>query len=86
MQENNPKVENAMSAITDGKPANKVAANWVQKLSNRKSRRYTFLDLGATSRAASEEDEQELEDTGETSRKTFMFPDGCTRKQQRKCF
>jgi hypothetical protein len=34
--------------------------------------------LGATSGAAPEKDKQDLDDTGEISRKTFMFPDGCT--------
>jgi hypothetical protein len=40
--------------------------------------------LGATSRAAPEEDEQELKDTGEMSRKTFVFPDGRIGKATKK--
>jgi hypothetical protein len=60
----------------------------VQKLANRKLIRYAFLDLGlgATSGAAPEEDKQDLDNTGEISRNTLMFPDGCTIKQQRRCF
>ncbi len=39
-----------------------------------------FLDSGATSGAAPEEIELDLEDTGQLSEKTFMFPDGRTGK------
>ncbi len=74
----------ALSASTDGQPTNKVAAHWARKLANRKSRRYAFLDSGATFGAAPEEDKQDLDDTGEMSRKTFMFPDGWTRKATKK--
>jgi hypothetical protein len=63
MQENCTKVEKAMFTIANGKPANKVVAHWAQKLVNRKLRRYAFLDLGATSRGALEEDEQDLDNT-----------------------
>jgi hypothetical protein len=35
-----------------------------------------FLDSGATSGAAPEEVKLDLEDTGQPSEKTFMFPDG----------
>jgi hypothetical protein len=69
-----------MLASTDGQPTNKVAVHWACKLANRKSRRYANLDLGATTRAAPEEDEQDLDDTGEMSRKTFMFLNGWTGK------
>jgi hypothetical protein len=53
----------AMLAIADGQSNNKVAVHRVQKLTNRKAQRYAFLDLGATSRAAPEEDEQDLNNT-----------------------
>ncbi len=71
-------------AIAKESPTNKVAAHWVQKLHNRKSRRFAFLDSGATSGAAPEEDEPDLEDTGQPSKKTFMFPDGRTGKAMKK--
>jgi hypothetical protein len=74
----------AMSAIAKGIPSNKVAAHWAQKLQNRKSRRFAFLDSGATSGAAPEEDAPDLDDTGQPSQKTFMFPDGCTGKATKK--
>ncbi len=73
-----------MLASTDGQPTNKVAAHWARKLANRKSRRYAFLDSGETSGAAPEEDEQDLDNTGEMSRKTFMFPDRWTGKATKK--
>ncbi len=65
-----------MLAIADGQSTNKVAAHWAQKLANRNAQWYAFLDLGATSKAAPEEDKQDLNNTGKISRKTFMFPDG----------
>jgi hypothetical protein len=77
-------VEMAMSAIAKGIPSNKVAAHWAQKLQNRKSRRFAFLDSGATSRAALEEDAPDLDGTGQPSQKTFMFPDGRTQKATKK--
>jgi hypothetical protein len=49
-------IERAMSAIRTGNPPNKVAAHWAQKLHNRKSRRFAFLDTGATTGAAPAED------------------------------
>ncbi len=55
-----------------------------QKLHNRKSRRFAFLDSGATSGAAPEEDAPDLDNTGQPSQKTFMFPDGRTRKVTKK--
>ena len=73
-----------MSAIGNGSPPNKVAAHWAQKLHNRKLRRFAFLDLGANSGAAPAEDEPDLVDTGQPSRKTFMFPDGRTGKVTKK--
>ncbi len=73
-----------MLASTDGQPTNKVAVHWARKLANRKSRRYAFLDSGATSGAAPEEDEQDLDNTSEMSRKTFMFLNGRTRKATKK--
>jgi hypothetical protein len=83
-QENHTKVEKAMLAIADGQPTNKKAAHFSQKLSNRKLQRYAFLDSGATSGAAPEEDEQDLNSTGESSRKAFMFPNRCTGKATKK--
>ena len=77
-------VEMAMLAIAKGIPTNKVAAHWAQKLQNRKSRRFAFLDSGATSRAAPEEDALDLDNTGQPSQKTFMFPDGRTGKATKK--
>jgi hypothetical protein len=53
-------------------------------LANIKSQQYAFLDLGATSRAAPKEDKQDLNDTGEISRKTFISPNRCTRKATKK--
>jgi hypothetical protein len=78
-------IEMAMSATAKGIPSNKVAAHWAQKLQNRKSRRFAFLDSGVISGAAPEEDALDLDDTGQSSQKTFMFPDGCTGKATRKC-
>ncbi len=40
--------------------------------------------MRATSRAAPEEDEQDLDNTGKMSRKTFMFPNGWTGKATKK--
>jgi hypothetical protein len=40
--------------------------------------------LGATSGVAPEEDEPDLNNTEKISRKTFMFPNGCTRKVTKK--
>jgi hypothetical protein len=69
-----------MSAIGTGSPSNKVVAHWARKLHNRKLRWLAFLDSGATSGAAPEEDELDLVNTGQPSRKTLMFPDGRTGK------
>jgi hypothetical protein len=51
---------------------------------NRNSRRFAFLDSRATSGAAPEEDAPDLNDTGQPSQKTFMFPDGRTGKASKK--
>ena len=45
---------------------------------------HAFLDPGSIYRAAPEEDEEDLNDTGEISRKTFMFPNRPTRKATKK--
>jgi hypothetical protein len=74
----------AMLAIVKGIPSNKVAAHWAQKMHNRKSRRFAFLDSGATSGAAPQEDAPDLDNTGQPSQKTFMFLDGCTGKTTNK--
>ncbi len=73
-----------MSAISKGIPPNKVATHWAQKLQNRKSRRFAILDSRATFGAAPEEDAPDLDDTGQPSQKTFMFPDECTGKATKK--
>ncbi len=73
-----------MLTSTDGQPINKVAVHWAHKLANRKLRRHAFLDSGATSRAAPEEDKQDLDNTGKMSRETFMFPDRRTKKATKK--
>ncbi len=73
-----------MLAIAKGIPSNKVVAHWAQKLQNRKSRRFAFLDSGATSGAAPEEDAPDPDDTRQPSQKTFMFPDGRTGKATKK--
>ncbi len=73
-----------MIAIADGQPTNKVVVHWARKLTNRKACRYAFLDSGATSGVAPEEDKQDLNDTGKMSRKTFMFFDGRTGKATKK--
>jgi hypothetical protein len=73
-----------MSAIAKGISSNKIAAHWAQKLQNRKSRRFAFLDSGATSGAAPEEDAPDLDNTGQPPQKTFMFPDGRTGKATKK--
>jgi hypothetical protein len=69
-----------MTATTVTDHVNKVAAHWAQKLANRGSRKSGILGTGATSGAASEEDKDAFENTGELSRKTFMFPDKRTNK------
>ena len=73
-----------MLAIADGQPTNKVVAHWARKLANRKAQRYAFLDLGATSGVALEEDKQVLNNTGKIFRKTFIFLDGRMERQPRK--
>jgi hypothetical protein len=75
----------AMIAIADGKPTNKVAVHWACKLANRKARQYAFLDLGATSGAAPEEDEPDLDDTGEMTRKYSCALTDAPGRQPRKC-
>ena len=69
-----------MTATTDIAPANKVAVQWAQKVTNRRLRKMGILDKGATSGAAPEEDEECFTDTNEASTKTFMFPDKRTNK------
>jgi hypothetical protein len=53
-------------------------------LANRKAHQYAFLDLGATSRAAPEEDQPDLDNTGKISRKIFMYPNGRTGRATKK--
>jgi hypothetical protein len=79
-EDTNTSVDWAMTATTDIGPANKVAAHWAQKITNRKLRKMGILDTGATSGAAPEEDEECFVDTGEASTKKIMFPDKRTNK------
>jgi hypothetical protein len=73
-----------MTATTATSPVNKVVVHWAQKVNNRRLRKTGILDTGATSGAAPEEDEDAFEDTGELSKKTFMFPDKRTNKVTKK--
>ncbi len=73
-----------MLASTDDQPTTKVAMHWARNLANRKSYWCAFLDCGATSGAAPEEDKQDLDNTSKMSRKTFMFPDIRTGKATKK--
>jgi hypothetical protein len=74
----------AMTATTVTSLVNKVAAHWVQKVINRRQQQTGILDTGAMSGAAPEEDEDAFEDTGELSKKMFMFPDKRTNKATKK--
>ncbi len=74
----------AMTATTVTGHANKDAVHWVQNLANRWSHKLGILNTGATSGAAPEEDKNELEDTGELSRKTLLFRDKQTNKATKK--
>jgi hypothetical protein len=74
----------AMTATTVTGHSNKVAAQWVQKPANRRSRKLEILGTGATSGATPEEDEDAFEDTDKLSRKTFMFPNKQTNKATKK--
>ena len=56
---------------------------WTKILEKRQARR-GILDSGATSGAAGDEDEEALNDTGQVSNKTFMFPNGTTQKATKK--
>jgi hypothetical protein len=55
-------------------------AHCARKMDNRQTRKTSILDTGGTSGAAPEKDEEALEDTGMTSRKTFMFSDKRTHR------
>jgi hypothetical protein len=74
-------IDMAMTATIATSPVNKVAAHWAQKVLNRRLLKTGILDTGATSGAAPEEDEDAFEDTGKLSKKTFMFPDKRTNKE-----
>jgi hypothetical protein len=73
-----------MTATTATSPVNKVTAHWAQKVINRRLQKMGILDTGATSGASPEEDEDAFEDTGELSKKTFMFVDKRTNKATNK--
>ncbi len=77
-------VDKAMTATTATSPVNKVTVHWAQKVMNRRLQKTGILDTGATSGAAPEEDEDAFEDTGELSKKTFMFLDKRTNKAMKK--
>ncbi len=77
-------VDKAMIATTATSLVNKVAAHWAQKVISRRLHKTGILDTGATSGAAPEEDKDAFENTGELSKKTFMFPDKCTNKATKK--
>ncbi len=77
-------VDMAMATTTVTSPINKIAAHWAQKVINRRLQKTGILETGATSGAALEEDEDTSEDTGELSKKTFMFPDKHTNKATKK--
>ncbi len=77
-------IDLAMAATSAMVPTNKVAAHWARKINNRKLRKTGILDLGATSGAAPEEDEECFIDTGEASTKMFMFPDKRTNRATKK--
>jgi hypothetical protein len=74
----------AMTTTTVTSPVNKVAAHWVQKVINKRQQKMGILDTGATSEAAPEEDEDDFEDTGKLSKKTFMFLDKHTNEATKK--
>jgi hypothetical protein len=77
-------VDMAMTATTVTSLVDKVAAHWVQKEINRRLQKTGILDTGATSGTAPEEDEDAFEDTGELSKKMFMFLDKGTNKATKK--
>jgi hypothetical protein len=78
------RVDKAMTATTATSLVNKVAAHWAGKVTNRRLWKTGILDTGAKSGAAPEEDEDAFEDTGELSKKIFMFPDKRTNKATKK--
>ena len=55
-----------------------------EKVLEKRRQRLAILDSGATSGAAVEEDEYGLIDTGQTSNKTFMFPNNTNQKATKK--
>jgi hypothetical protein len=73
-----------MSATTDTRHGNKVAAHWSRKTENRRARKSGILDSGATSGAAPVEDEGSFEDSGQMSSKIFMLPDKRTHRATKK--
>ncbi len=77
-------VHKAMTATTVTSQVNKFAAHWARKVIHRRLQKTGILDTGATSGAASEEDEDAFEDTGELLKKTFMFLDKHTNKATKK--
>jgi hypothetical protein len=84
MQENHTRVEKAILAVADGQSNNKVAAHWAQKLANRKSQKYAFLDSGEHPEQPWRKTNKNFNDAGKISRKTFMFPNGRTGKATKK--
>jgi len=83
-QKSPSKMETALSATGNGIEFKKQKSHWERKCTIRRLKRLAFLDSGATSGAAPEEVETYLEETGQPSEKTFMFPDGRTGKATKK--
>ncbi len=77
-------VNMAMTTTTVTSLVNNVTAHWAQKVINRRLQKTRILDTGAMSGAALKEDEDAFEDTGELSKKTFMFLDKRTNKATKK--
>ncbi len=77
-------METALSASGKGIVINQPKSHWARKYNIRRLKRVAFLDSGATSGAAQEDAEPYLEETGQPSEKTFMFPDGRTGKATKK--
>jgi hypothetical protein len=73
-----------MTTTTATSMVNKVMVHWARKVYKRRLQKTGILDTGATSGAAPEEDEDAFEDTGELSKKMFMFPDKHTNKATKK--
>jgi hypothetical protein len=76
----------SFSATMDNSLTNMIAATWGHKLLNRKTRKTGILDLGATSGAGPEEDEEYLLDTGLKFKKPSCSQIGAQSKPPRRCY